>query len=242
MYPDLTIIASTNQGLPDPIPTGLWEDIHFYLSPDDFVGMFNMFDNSDRSHGIFVGEYAARTTNDGSVVTFPELQGAVGEAVFMIGMERNSDVVKMAAYAPLLQNINSTQWTPDLVTFSSTYNDITLSASYYNQQLFSVNRGSTILPVTSDSAFGPLYWVASSTTDGTFFVKLANYGDTADMLELTIDGTTSGTVSTLTGDPTAMNTPEDKTAVVPVVTDVTGTNGVFEVTLPALSVVIVAVS
>jgi alpha-N-arabinofuranosidase len=87
-----------------------------------------------------------------------------------------------------------------------------------------------------------VYWVASSTTDGTFFVKLANYGDTADTLELTIDGTTSGTVSTLTGDATAMNTPEDKTAVVPVVTDVTGTNGVFEVTLPAWSVVIVAVS
>jgi len=40
--------------------------------------------------------------------------GSVSEAVYMIGMERNSDVVKMASYAPLLQLFNSTQWAVSL--------------------------------------------------------------------------------------------------------------------------------
>lgn len=34
------------------------------------------------------------------------LQGAVAEAAFMTGVERNSEVVQLAAYAPLLANVN----------------------------------------------------------------------------------------------------------------------------------------
>ena len=34
------------------------------------------------------------------------VQGAVAEAAFMTGIERNSQVVQLAAYAPLLANVN----------------------------------------------------------------------------------------------------------------------------------------
>lgn len=109
-YPDLIIIASTDQGLPSPKPAGIWIDIHYYLTPDQFVSRFNLYDNYDRNFGIFVGEYACTKSNAGATNWWATLIGAVAEAVFMIGMERNSDVVKMAAYAPLLQHFNSTQW------------------------------------------------------------------------------------------------------------------------------------
>lgn len=36
--------------------------------------------------------------------------GSAGEAAFMTGLERNSDIVFAASYAPLLQHVNSTQW------------------------------------------------------------------------------------------------------------------------------------
>lgn len=111
-YPDLTIITSTDDKscLPDPIPKGAWMDYHDYNSPDGLVSQFNMFDNKDRAYPYFVGEYA----QDG--VDWPIMKGSVAEAVFMIGMERNSDLVQMASYAPLLQLINSTQWTVSLLT------------------------------------------------------------------------------------------------------------------------------
>lgn len=105
-YPDLTIIASTSNSscLPSSMPNGTWVDYHDYNSPDGLVGQFNYFDNIDRSVPYFIGEYAQNG------VDMPIMQGSVAEAVFMIGFERNSDLVKMASYAPLLQLVNSTQW------------------------------------------------------------------------------------------------------------------------------------
>ena len=46
----------------------------------------------------FQGEYAATSTTE-----YPLMSGSVGEAAFMTGLERNSDIVFAASYAPLLQ-------------------------------------------------------------------------------------------------------------------------------------------
>jgi len=241
-YPQLTIIASTDQGLPNPLPAGVWKDIHYYLDPDQLVAMFGAFDHADRAHGIFIGEYSARNMNSGAVNYWPSLIGAVGEAVFMIGLERNSDVVKMASYAPLLERLNHQQWTPDLVQYSSNPLDLTLSTSYYTQQLFSANRGSTILPVSADTGFGPVYWVASrNDATGQFFVKLANYGASAQALAVTVPGAAAGTWTVLTGpSASAINVNRDA-VVVPVAHAIAGSAGVFAFTMPAWSVVVLAV-
>lgn len=37
--------------------------------------------------------------------------GAISEAVFLLGAERNSDKIFGSSFAPLLQNLNSFQWT-----------------------------------------------------------------------------------------------------------------------------------
>ncbi len=47
--------------------------------------------------------------------TYPWWRGAVSEAVYTLGAERNSDVVIGASYAPLFSNLNSMQWAPDLI-------------------------------------------------------------------------------------------------------------------------------
>ena len=63
---------------------------------------------------VYVGEYAV-TQGCGQ----GNLRGALGEAAFMTGMERNTDVVVMASYAPLFANINYKSWNPDLINFDS---------------------------------------------------------------------------------------------------------------------------
>ena len=45
---------------------------------------------------------------DGVVHT--SLRAAVAEGLFMIGFERNADVVTASAFAPLLNHVNGTQW------------------------------------------------------------------------------------------------------------------------------------
>ncbi len=77
------------------------------------------------------------------------LRAAIGEAAFMTGMERNSDVVVMASYAPLFVNLNHRAWNPDLINFdSSRWYGL---PGYYVQQMFSLNRGDVTLPITVDS-------------------------------------------------------------------------------------------
>ena len=59
-------------------------------------------------------------------------------------MERNSDVVLMASYAPLFANVNYKKWNPDLIDFDSSR--VYGLPSYYVQKMFSENRGEVILP------------------------------------------------------------------------------------------------
>ncbi|KAJ5692309.1 glycoside hydrolase [Penicillium macrosclerotiorum] len=241
-YPELTIVASTADSscLPSTLPDGVIQDMHHYLSPDDFVASFNEWDNWSRDSPILVGEYASTTGNDGSTTYWSNMQGSCSEAVYMIGMERNSDVVKMASFAPLLEHFDMAEWSPDLFGLDSSPDSITGSTSYYVQKMFSTNRGLTILPVTSDSGFGPVYWVSSVSSSGTYYVKLANYGSDTETVTVNIDGATSGTLELLSGDETVSNYPHD-ISITTSTTSISG-SGTFTVQLPAWAVAVLAVS
>jgi alpha-N-arabinofuranosidase len=255
-YPDLTLIASTNEQscLPSTMPNGSMVDYHDYNSPDGLVSQFNYFDNVSRNVTYLVGEYA-QTGSD-----YPIMQGSVGEAVFMIGMERNSDLIKMASYAPLLQLTNSTQWTvcgprqilylhankfsfqPNLIPFTQSPNVVIETTSYYVQQMFASNLGDTVKKVTSDSAFGPVYWVASSANDSSYFVKLANYGSDTQDLSVTIDGMTTAKLTVVGDDDANASNTVDETPVAPVESTLTASDGTFTFTVPAWSVAVLAAS
>lgn len=110
-YHDIKLIASTADYLPAQLPEGLWLTFHTYSPPNELVSWFNKFDNVDRAHPWSVSEFACSKNDNGVQLSEPNMQCSVAEAVFMIGMERNSDVVKMGAYAPLFRNLGGTQWT-----------------------------------------------------------------------------------------------------------------------------------
>lgn len=62
--------------------------------------------------------------------------------------------------------------------------------------MFSANRGDTILPVKSDTGFGPVYWVASSSQSrSAYYVKLANYGPSEQAVTVTFSGASSSSSS-----------------------------------------------
>ena len=104
-YPQMNLIAdewqaATQIGRPVEIV-----DEHYYNTPEFFISNADKYDTYDRKgYKVYVGEYAV-TQNCGR----GNLRGAVGEAAFMTGMERNSDVVVMASYAPLFVNVNDRQ-------------------------------------------------------------------------------------------------------------------------------------
>ena len=141
-YPYLQFIMDTDvrgRAYPTNPPADIVDE-HYYETPESFMRRATQYDAYDRKGPkIFIGEYAV-TQNAGK----GNLRAAIGEAAFMTGMERNSDQVVMASYAPLLVNLNHRAWNPDLVNFdSSKWYGL---PSYYVQQLFSENRGDVYLP------------------------------------------------------------------------------------------------
>ena len=146
-YPYLKFIVNTDlRGRPYPTnPTPNIVDEHYYESAESFMRRATQYDKYDRNGPkIFVGEYAV-TQHAGK----GNLRAAIGEAAFMTGMERNSDQVVMASYAPLLVNLNHRAWNPDLINFdSSKWYGL---PSYYVQKLFAENRGDVYLPTDVQS-------------------------------------------------------------------------------------------
>ncbi|MBF8295333.1 MAG: Extracellular exo-alpha-L-arabinofuranosidase precursor [Bacteroidetes bacterium] len=137
-YPNVHLIANVWGGYPKNRPIELIDE-HYYSSPKFFIDNANRYDSYDRKGPkVYVGEYAV-TEGCGN----GNLRAALAEAAFMTGMERNSDVVTMASYAPLFANVNYKKWNPDLINFNGSIAYGT--PSYYVQQLFSRTRGDVVL-------------------------------------------------------------------------------------------------
>lgn len=138
-YPEIQVIASgaTSDPAPEGETTGpnLTEgldftktpgaigDYHPYREPDELVFEFNRFDNDI---GHIVGEVAATHVNgatpprwEGQLYKYPWWIGAVGEAISLIGYERNSDRIPGTFYAPVLKNENRFQWPITLIQFTA---------------------------------------------------------------------------------------------------------------------------
>ncbi|MFH8938450.1 alpha-L-arabinofuranosidase C-terminal domain-containing protein [Streptomyces griseosporeus] len=124
-------------------------DEHYYNSPQWFLQNNDRYDSYDRSGPkVFLGEYASQGN---------AWKNALSEAVYMTGLERNADVVKLASYAPLFANEDYVQWRPDLVWFNNhaSWN----SANYEVQRLFMTNTGDRVVPSKASltpSVSGPI--------------------------------------------------------------------------------------
>jgi alpha-N-arabinofuranosidase len=231
-YPQLQVIATApvKHVKPDVI------DDHYYKRAEEFFDMVHHYDNMDRNGSkIFVGEWATRegspTTNWGA---------ALGDAAWMTSMERNSDLIVMAAYAPLFVNVNpgGMQWESDLIGYDAAHSYG--SPSYYAQSLFAEYLGNEV-PTSTLTGGGSrfFYSVTRDTTKGTIYLKLVNASTETQPVHLQIQGTrVSGeaTVMTLRGNTrSATNSITDPRHIAPVKSALKASDS-FEHTVPPLSV------
>lgn len=140
-YPDVQVIGNVQSwGTDEPswrseLPVDLLDE-HYYRSPSWFADRYAKYDTYDRrGPKIYVGEYAV-TQQFG---VNGHLTAALGEAIYMLGMERNADVVAMASYAPIFVNENDQAWRPDMIRFNSERSFGT--PSYWVQNLLSNHVG-----------------------------------------------------------------------------------------------------
>lgn len=172
--------------------------------------------------------------------------GSVAEAIFILGAERNADRVWGLSYAPLLQNLNSYEWSPDLISYTADPAQTVLSTSYEVLKLFGTNAFTSTLPVTSDSAFGPAYWVAGRGVDNgtsTYYLKTAVYNSTEEVeFDVSFEGLESGsaTLTVLTATDAYAHNGIGSEVVSTTTSTLSAVDGAFRFSLPELSVAVLA--
>ncbi len=118
-------------------------DEHYYVKPQWLYDHVDFYDEYDRTIKVFSGEYAAHPTDGMNMPQANTLEGALSEAAFLTGVERNADVVVLASYAPLFARTGYAQWSPDMIWFDGKTSYGT--PSYYVQQMYANNMGDVTL-------------------------------------------------------------------------------------------------
>jgi len=255
-YPDVKLVAAAG-----PFPKGrefdyAWRklpglpvdfvDEHYYANPDWFLQNANRYDNYDRKGlKIFAGEFAAQSVAIASPLNKNNWECALAEAAFMTGLERNSDVVAMASYAPLFAHVEGWQWTPNLIWFDNLRSFGT--PNYYVQKLFSRQIGTAILPVKIDDSSKALF--GSATRDdatGDVIIKLVNTKSAVVSADLNLSGVSpgplGGTAYVLSSDDlNAQNSLDEPMKVSPQESPLANLGGQLKRDLPGYSVTVLRV-
>lgn len=270
LYPNITFIATTTQSIKTPPAV----DDHDYQVPQFFIENFRRYERVPRSGPkVLIGEFAVINDDDSKKsnpfgpgrLQFPSIKSAVAESIYRIGFERNSDIIIGGCYAPVLQNINDTQWTPNFIVFDA--DRVVKSTSYLAQMLFSVNLADFVLNSTAsnvsftrenfstgdegDGKLGNLYFIATKRIqDNSLIVKLASSDFNEIFVESKLYGssvtTVNATVSLLTAGPgidptTVHNTIENPNAASIQTYSLNVFQGYFNVTVPPWSVLVINV-
>jgi len=254
-YPHLQIIATTKVTTRQPDVV----DDHYYRNAFQMEDDAPHYDTVSRTGPkIFVGEWATR---EGDPTT--NLNAALGDAAWMTGMERNSDLIIMSCYAPLFVNVNpgGMQWKSDLIG----YDAITSygSPSYYAQKMFNNYLGDTVATITAENVstqtwqppagkkshvvpppkqVPTLFFVATrASSTGTIYLKVVNTAAKAQAVQIDIKGAhsvaTDGVSVVLTGaDPLDTNSITAPTKIVPVAEKINGLGQSFTRTFAPYSV------
>ncbi len=141
-YPEMILIGNVESwGTDNPTwrngsPVDLVDE-HYYRSTSWFSQQYNKYDGFNRDgYRVYAGEYAV--TSDFGILG--NLNAALGEAIYMAGMERNSDVCVMASYAPIFcHESHPSPWMPDMIRFNASASFGT--PSYWVQQMMASNVG-----------------------------------------------------------------------------------------------------
>lgn len=152
-YPNLKLIGTTGPNsegwdfdLLQPRMKELKVDLydeHYYRDEKWFLSHGLRYDTYDRKGPrVFAGEYACH----GKGKKWNHYETSLYEAAHMTGIERNADLVHMATYAPLFAHVEGWQWRPDAIWYDNLRSF--KSVSYYVQQLFAMNKGTNVLPLT----------------------------------------------------------------------------------------------
>lgn len=178
-------------------------DEHYYEQKEYFLNNQHNYDNypRDRKTKVYLGEYASKDR---------KLQDALAEALYLLGIERNGDVVTMTSYAPLFAKKNHESWNPDLIYFDNT--KVYPTCSYYVQQMFGTTDGHYYYGDVATIENGDKHQGAScvlNTEKGELYIKYVNAAGEAKNVNIDMSRFKSvqsqATITSISGQPWQQN-------------------------------------
>lgn len=177
-------------------------DEHYYEPKEYFINNQANYDNypRDRKTKVYLGEYAAKDR---------KLQDALAEALYLLGVERNGDVVAMTSYAPLFAKKHHESWNPDLIYFDNS--NVILTCSYYVQQMFGTTSGNYYYGDVATIKGGDKYQGTScvlNTEKRELYIKLVNAAGEAKDASIDLSRfkiKSKATITTMSGQPEQQN-------------------------------------
>lgn len=236
-YPDMQLIGSAGPDITSKHYAQAWDfyrkqarengafcyavDEHYYVKPEWFLAHTDFYDAYPRDVKVFSGEYAAHPVSGMNKPEANTLGGALAEAAFLTGVERNADVVVLASYAPLFARAGFAQWSPDMIWFDEkrAYG----TPSYYVQKMYGENMGTVTVPMDGQEKElreqGIYVNLSLEERTGELIVKAVNYNDEEKPLTPALSGEREVcgpvTLQVLAGEKDAYNTVENPDAVTP---------------------------
>jgi len=178
-------------------------DEHYYEPRNYFLDNQNNYDNYPRNRKtkVYLGEYAAKDK---------KVLDALYEGLYLLGCEKNGDVVCMTSYAPLFAKKGHLSWNPDLIYFDNLRPYLT--CSYYVQQMFGVSAGQhyygDCVKMSYNSGSEDAKYLGQSVILNTktkeLFIKVINASATPATASLNLSrfpGFKSATITTMSGNP-----------------------------------------
>jgi alpha-L-arabinofuranosidase len=246
-HPEITVIGTSGPFHSGPDFEKGWKlanelkvpivDEHYYTDPNWLISNQKRYDKYNRkSSQVYLGEYASWGN---------KMRNAIAEAIYMISLERNGDIVKLASYAPLVAKKGFTQWTTDLIFFDNV--NISPTPNYYVQKMFSTNRGDiyfdkVIVKDENDSTISASCVQDSKTGD--IIIKMVNFSKTSKPMKVKLSGfkntMANATQTILSGDEQAENTLGTAQKVFPVTTSII-VGKTFDYAAPAMSLTVIRI-
>jgi alpha-L-arabinofuranosidase len=220
-WPEVKVMYNGSRGIDeysDPLGNPVdFVDEHFYEK--DLSVLYHKYDRINPAcKKICVAEYASNSLSDSKRET-GNFGDALGDAVFMLGCEKNSERVWWTGYGNYAGFVGHFEFGPCIVWNDAVSNYVT--PSYYMQKiLFSDNQGSFILPFTQKTA--NCYWsvsldVGSGRKD--VLIKVVNNKEEPETVNIILTGgekvDAEGHYTTMTGTPDAENSLADPDRIVP---------------------------
>ena len=183
-------------------------DEHYY-EPREYFMTSRQYDKypRDRKTKVYLGEYAAKDK---------KMIDALAEALYLLHVERNGDVVEMTSYAPLFARKNATNWNPDLIYYDN--ERVYPTCSYYVQKMFGNSAGNyyygdCVTIDDRDKSTGEGYLqehsVVLDTKGRKLYVKICNATDKSKTAHINLSRfkglKSTAKKVTLAGDPNAEN-------------------------------------